>query len=98
MMVKAQARALTPIPARFLFFIAMIVPNTATIAANGTKTMPKKRIPRTARAQAMIPATIPVPCLAETACDVVIFCDSLRRWLNYLVVMGGQDEETLHEM
>ncbi|EHM56065.1 hypothetical protein HMPREF9080_00146 [Cardiobacterium valvarum F0432] len=54
---NTQASTLTPMPAIFRPFTAIIVPIKATIAASGTNTMPKNRIPSTARTQAIIPAT-----------------------------------------
>ncbi|WP_419644421.1 hypothetical protein, partial [Thiolapillus sp.] len=43
--VSSHANRFTPKPAILLFLIAMSVPINATIAAIGTKIIPRKRIP-----------------------------------------------------
>jgi hypothetical protein len=55
MTIKTQAKILTPIAEIFTALMDKIVPIMATTAANGTNTMPKNRMPKTAKTQANIP-------------------------------------------
>ncbi|ERF78436.1 hypothetical protein [Gallibacterium anatis] len=56
MKTKTHARIFRHIPFVFLLFIAKIVPIIAIMAAKGTNTIPKKRMPKTAKIQAIIAA------------------------------------------